>query len=83
MNKNADPDKYSYSGNGIEFDTHETFSLSDGSRFGKNVIFRADNSSSAHADNRKKYILILGKGSADGSADTTLTTDAVYSVNFS
>ena len=34
---------------------------------GKNVkILGVDNSSSAHADNRKKDILILGKGSTDG-----------------
>ena len=31
MIKNADPDKYSYSGYGIEFDARGTFSLSDGS----------------------------------------------------
>ena len=30
LTKNADPDKYSYSGYGIGFDTHKTFSLSDG-----------------------------------------------------
>ena len=34
---------------------------------GKNIkILGVDNSSSAHADNRKKDILILGKGSTDG-----------------
>ena len=56
MNKNADPDKCSYSGYGIEFDTHGIFWLLDVSGFGKNeIIFGVDNSSSAHADN-KKYI---------------------------
>ena len=56
LNKNADPDKCSYSGYGIEFDTHGIFWLLDVSGFGKNeIIFGVDNSSSAHADN-KKYI---------------------------
>ena len=43
LSKNADPDKYSYSGYGIGFDACRTFSSSDGSGFGKNVIiFAAD-----------------------------------------
>ena len=37
LNKNLDPDKYFYSGYGISFDIHGTFSLSSG-RIGKNVI---------------------------------------------
>ena len=36
--------------------------LSSGSRFGKNVIFGADMSSSVHIDNKKKDISILDKG---------------------
>ena len=35
--KNADIDKYKYSGYGIGFDRHGTFSLVN--EFGKNVIF--------------------------------------------
>ena len=43
LTKNADPDKYSYSGCGIAFDIHGTFSLSSGGMFGKDVIiFSAD-----------------------------------------
>ena len=54
-------------------DAYGKFSLSDGSGFGKNVItFVADMSSSVHTDNKKKYILVLGKGSIDGLKDTTL-----------
>ena len=44
------------------FDVSETFSMSDGSGFGKNVIiFGADTSSSAHIENSKIDILILDK----------------------
>ena len=39
-----------------------SFLLCSGSRFGKNVIFGADMSSSVHIDNKKKDISILGKG---------------------
>ena len=35
LTKNADFDKYKYSGYGIGFDAHGNFSLSDGSEFGK------------------------------------------------
>ena len=64
----------SYSGYGIGFDACGSFSLSDDSGFGKNVlIFGSDMSSSVHIDNKKKYILILGKYTTDGSDNTTLT----------
>ena len=36
-----------------------------------------------HIDNKKKEILILGKGPTQGLDDTTLTTEAQYSINFS
>ena len=58
--KNADIDKYGYSGYGIGFDRKWSFSF-PGSGFGQNVIiFGVDMSSSAHIDNNKKDILILG-----------------------
>ena len=42
------------------FDTHETFKLSCGSGFGKNIIkFGVSNSSSMHANNRKKSDISL------------------------
>ena len=54
-------------GYGIGFDAHSAFSLSSGDEVGKNnIIFGVHNSSYAHADNRKKHILILGKDSTDG-----------------
>ena len=36
--KNADPDEYKYSGYGTGFDARGSFSLSNGSGFGKYVI---------------------------------------------
>ena len=40
-------------------------------------------SSSVHVDNKKKDILILGKGPTKGLDDTTLTSEAQYSINTS
>ena len=63
LNKNANPGKYSYSWYGIGFDAPSSFLLSVGGGFGKRVItFVVENSSSAYANNRKKYIFILCKG---------------------
>ena len=62
LTKNADIDKYGYSGYEIGFDRKWSFSFSRGG-FGQNVIiFGVDMSSSAHIDNKKKDILIFGKG---------------------
>ena len=73
MAKNAGFDKYKYSRYGIGFDACGSFSLPDGSGFGKNlIIFGADMSSSAHVNNRKKDILILGKDSTPGLDNITL-----------
>ena len=76
-------DKYSYSVYGIGFDKRESFSLSDGKGFIKNVIvFGEDVRSSVPFDNKTKHIFVLGKGSADGLDGTTLTAEKCYSVNF-
>ena len=62
LTKNINIDKYGYSGHGIEFDRRSSFSFPGGG-FGQNVlIFGADMSSSAHIDNKKKDILVLGNG---------------------
>ena len=81
--KNADFDKYKYSGYDIGFNTHESFSLSSDSGFGQNVIFGTGMSSSVHNDNNKKDILILSKCLADRVDDTTLTSAKEYSMSFS
>ena len=63
LTKNADIDKYGYSGYGIGFDRKSAFSFPGGVGFGQNVIiFGVDMSSSVHIHNKKKDILILGKG---------------------
>ena len=54
LTKNADDEKYKYSGYGIGFDRRSSFSFPGGG-YGQNVlIFGADMSSSAHVDNKKK-----------------------------
>ena len=66
LTKNADIDKYKYTGYGIGFDSKETFLFPDGS-FGQNVIiFGADMSSSTHANNKTRNILVLGKDFIQG-----------------
>ena len=75
LNKNADIDKYHYSGYGIGFDRKSSFSFPGGG-FGQNVIiFGVDVSSSVHVDNKKKYILILGKGPTQGLGEHSLTAE--------
>ena len=54
MTKNADIDKYGYSGYEIGFDRKSSFSFPSG-RLGQNVIiFGIDMSSFAHVDNKNK-----------------------------
>ena len=81
LTKNADIDKYGYSGYGIGFDRRSSFSFPSG-RFGQNIlIFGADMSSSAHINNKKKEKLVLGKGPTQG-LELMLTAGKVYSINF-
>ena len=79
--KNADIEKYHYSGYGIGFDRRSSFSFQGGG-FGQNVIiFGADMRSSIHIDNEKKNILILRKGPTQGLKHT-LTAEKTYLINF-
>ena len=81
LTKNADIDKYRYLGYEIGFDRKSSFSFPNGG-FGLNVvIFGADMSSSVHVDNKKKDILVLGKGKAQG-LEHPLTAEKMYSINF-
>ena len=70
--KNTDPDKYVYTGYCVGFDSWSEFSLPE-----------VNMSSSVHIDNKKKHILILGKGPTQGLDDTALTAKAQYSISFS
>ena len=59
----------------------KVFSFPSGG-FGQNIlIFWADMSSSAHIDNKKKDILVLGKGPTQ-RLKHTLTAERMYSINF-
>ena len=81
LTKNADIENYGYSGYGIGVDRRSSFSF-PGTAFGQNVlIFAVDMSSSPHIDNKKKDILVLGKGPTQG-LESTLTAEKMYSINF-
>ena len=81
LTKNADFDKYGYSGYGTGFDRKSSFTFPGGG-FAQNVlIFGADMSSSAHIDNKKKFILVLRKGPTQW-LEHTLTAEKMYSINF-
>ena len=61
LTKNADLDKYKYSGYSIGSDSHSELSLPDYTMGKNGIIFGADLSSSVHIDNKRKDILIIGK----------------------
>ena len=81
MTKNADIDKYKYSGYGIGFDRHGFFSHPSGGTGRNVIIFGVDMSSSTKIDNRKKDISILGKSPTQRLEDT-LAAEKMYSINF-
>ena len=77
LTKNANIEKYGYSGYGIGFDRGGRFSFSGGG-FGQNIlIFGIDMSSFVYIDNKKKNILVFGKGPAQG-LEHTLTAEKIY-----
>ena len=81
LTKNTDIDKQGYFGYGIGFDRRSSFSFPGGG-FGQNVLmFGVDMSFSAHIDNKKKDILVLGKGPKQG-LEHNLTAEKMYSINF-
>ena len=68
-------------GYGIEFDEKSSFSFPGGG-FGQNlIIFGVNMSSFVQVDNKKKDILIPGKGPTQG-LNYTLTAEKMYSINF-
>ena len=72
---------YKYSGYGIGFDRRSSFSFPSGG-FGQNVLaFGADMSTSIHIDNKRKDILVLGRGPTQG-LESNLTAEKMYSINF-
>ena len=81
LTKNADIDKYWYSGYKIGFNRHGSYSFL-GTGLGRNVIiFGVDMSSSTKIYNMKRNILILGKDPTQG-LEHTLSAEKIYSINF-
>ena len=80
LNKNADIDKFRYSGYGIGFNRRSSFSYPGGGCGQNLIVFGADMSSSAHIDNKKRDILVLWKGPTQG-LEHTLTVEKMYSIS--
>ena len=81
LTKNADINKYKYFRYGIGFYRHGSFSF-PGIGLGRNVIsFGVDMSSSTKSDNRKKYILVLGKCPIQG-LEHIMRAEKMYSISF-
>ena len=79
LTKHFDIDQYKYSGYGIGFDRKGKFSFGNG--FVRNcIIFGADMSSSVHANNKTKNILVLGKDFVQGLDNTTIYAGELYSI---
>ena len=77
LTKNTDIDKYKYSGYGIGFDSRGTF-LHPSGEFGKNfIIFGADMSSSVHANNKARSILVFGKDFIQGIGNTGIYAEKI------
>ena len=82
LTKNADIDKYKYSAYGIGFDG-KGFFLHPSGRTGRNaIIFGADMSSSSKINNKGKNILILGLVPTFGLGEKALSTEKMFSINF-
>ena len=82
LTTHADIDQYKYSGYGIGFDRKGECSFGSNG-FGKNaIIFEVDMSSSVHANNKTKNVLVLGKDFVQGLDNTTIYAEKVYSINF-
>ena len=77
LTKNADIDKYGYSGYGIGFDRKSRFSVPSGGCRQNVIIFGVNMSSSVHIDNKKNNILIVEKRSTKG-LEHTLTAEKMY-----
>ena len=81
--KNADVNKYKYSGYGIAFVRTSSFSFPGGGNGQNVIIFGVDMNSSIHVNNKGKDILILGKGPTQGLGEHSLTAEKMYSINCS
>ena len=76
--KNFDLDKYVCSGYGIGFESHSEFFFLMVTWVTTGVVM----SSSVYIDNKRKNILIIGKGPPQGLNDTTLTAETQFQFFF-
>ena len=81
LTRNADIDKYGYSGYETGFNRRGSFSFPGGGFGNTVIIFEVNMSSSIYVDNKRKNILTLGKGPTQG-LEHILTTEKIYSINF-
>ena len=85
LTKDVNTSNYKYIGYGICFDEGSNFSIGSITN-GKNVIILGgDASSSSHANNKKNYIMVLGKDfiqgfTSDGTGNT-IYVEKVYKTN--
>ena len=78
LTQKANINKYKYSGYGIRFDRHGNFSFLGIGLVRNVIIFGVDMSFSVHVDNKKKYILILGKVPTQGVEHTLIAEKNVF-----
>ena len=79
LTKNVDIEKHGYSGYGIGSERRSSFYF-PGNGLGQNIlIFGVDMGSSSHTNDKKKSILVLGKGPTQG-LEHTLTAEKMYSI---
>ena len=80
---NSDPDKWQYSGYGIEFDSTGSFANPNDEKDVKNVVlFGADMSNSRQATNKTQSVLIFGHVLTQKINNTTIYAERMYSPNF-
>ena len=81
LTKHIDIDQYNCSEYGIGFDRKGEFSFGNG--FGRNVIILwEDMSSSVHANNKTRSILVIGKDIIQGIDNITIFVEKLHSMNF-
>ena len=82
LTKNVDMNKYKYSRYGIGFDSRGSFTHPSGG-YGRNfIIIGADLSSSTHANNKIRRILVLSKDFIQGIDGTTIYAEEMHLTNF-
>ena len=81
--KNNDKEKWIYSGYGI-ITLHCTGSSNFDNKFARNVIiYKVDNNSSSHADNRMNNILVVSKGPTYGINGNFCSQKKMFNIGFS